>query len=1096
MEMRDGIINFLRKTIFGPSIKDASADLNENMHEDPSKIYITGILVPSEESTSQEGQTEIKAEEPSVNDQIVEGESKEDSGDDSEKTVQYRQSTIGVSFFIPENHDKINLELNFGTYHKEETQFIRTPNKIEFVIEPAGIPEINSAPIKVSLFKEKEKDFLNLYIVRRSVPEYLVEEGYNGKLITVTLANELKTETTSKKWANYIFQTELKIKAEGFHFLSYPRPVNSLTGNEDRDERRNKLLYRSLPTIAIGHACAVTWDDSTVNVSELEVDFLPVYEIKNIVPATFDGISLSMKSMYDQQFWSNTLIELNKLTEEYKNWIDQISRIELPEYHKKALKENINDCLETYQRIKSGVELLKNNSEAAMSFRLMNRAMLFQQIRYAFPTNKLKYENKTLQFESNKKLPEINDPTTWSDWNAEKNINMYLGKWRPFQLAFILMNINGIIDPKSSERELVDLIWFPTGGGKTEAYLGLSAFTVFYNRLTKKSNSGTEIIMRYTLRLLTSQQFERASSLFCGMELIRQEFPSRLGEEKISIGLWVGKSLTPNTNVQAKIAVDSLKSGKNVKYPFVVLRCPCCSTQIGPVKSENGNKLVGIEIRGDEEKQVFVCQNGQCEYHKKELPLSVVDEQLYINPPTLIVGTVDKFAQIPWEPRTAKFFGIYGNQLRKAPSLIIQDELHLISGPLGSMVGIYETLIDYLCRKGRDEKPKIIASTATISRADDQINKLYNCHKNKVKIFPPPGINAGETFFSQIDNASSGRKYVNVCAWNSSSAITTEVRVSAALLQAAKTVEGSKEEKDAYYTLLSYYGTIRELGHAVTLHDSDIVENLYALQKRFKIEGDDRRYLNSGRRIELTSRKSGAQIGANMDKLKKEIHPNEKSAVEVCLATNMISVGLDIPRLGLMQIIGQPKSVSEYIQASSRVGRSKSRPGLVFTILNPNKARDRSYFERFQDFHSKFYSYVEPTSVTPFSVRVRERALHALVIAMNRCREDQNYPSSASIGKPTDDEFNAIKKFILKRLSKIEPQYYTFAEDELDSFYDFWKRVNPDLYGNQFEDKNRVLMVPFGAKQNSRLGYQPMQTPTSMRNVDKTCVIKLHHDEQ
>ena len=315
----------------------------------------------------------------------------------------------------------------------------------------------------------------------------------------------------------------------------------------------------------------------------------------------------------------------------------------------------------------------------------------------------------------------------------------------------MLLDVASVTDDDSADRSLVDLIWFPTGGGKTEAYLGLTAMTIFYRRFRHPAQGGgTTVIMRYTLRLLAAQQFTRASTLICACEFIRKDCESKeskykrytLGITPITIGLWIGGEHTPNTDDGAKTNLEklrkatsySLEYAKDTYNKFQVLKCPWCGTRMTPER--DGNKKIrgtfGYKMHGGNHFALY-CTRQACPFGNR-LPVQVVDEELYNEPPTLLFGTVDKFAMLPWENRIGHFFAL--NSGNRAPELIIQDELHLISGPLGTMVGLYESAVDALCRR-KGNVTKIVASTATIRRAVEQCAALYD---RDVSQFPHPAL--------------------------------------------------------------------------------------------------------------------------------------------------------------------------------------------------------------------------------------------------------------------------------------------------------------------------------------------------------------------
>lgn len=646
------------------------------------------------------------------------------------------------------------------------------------------------------------------------------------------------------------------------------------------------------------------------------------------------------------------------------------------------------------------------------------------------------------------------------------------------------------------------------GGGKTEAYLGLSAYTIFIRRLNNPGDNGTSILMRYTLRLLTAQQYERAASMICACELIRREKEYELGTSRITIGLWVGGDTTPNKMTDAVKAYNDLYSGRRDENLFIMLKCPWCGAQMGVVtlNKKRERRTPGYRKVG-RSSVVFQCANDKCDFSSDNynLPLVVIDEAIYDNPPTLLLGTVDKFAMLPYRPEAQKIFGIYPDGRRTPPDLIIQDELHLISGPLGSMVGHYETMIHELCVDRRNDKvikPKIIASTATISRAKEQCNALYNCGLNNVAQFPPSGIDAGDSFFAVEDSKGVGRKYVGVLAAGSSSFAMTTIRLYAALLYAAKAIDVECEnDRDPYWTNVGYFNSIRELGQAATWIHADIDEYLHTIYKRRyedKKEGyTERRYI--WRDEELTSRIRSDKIPMSLQNLsiKYPSTDGEPRPVDICLATNMISVGVDVSRLGLMTVIGQPKTTSEYIQASSRVGRSSDTPGLIFTIYHPGKPRDKSHYEHFKTYHSKVYCHVEPTSVTPFSAPLRERALHAVLIGLVRLLgtpETYNDPKKI----PSNEKMQLLFSIIEDRVRSVDIAELENTHLHLIEIMDEWMNQLPQKYHDFLANDVVPLMYPSGTMPNIDWYGRGMPTPTSMRSVDATCeayVLKKYTQE-
>jgi hypothetical protein len=709
--------------------------------------------------------------------------------------------------------------------------------------------------------------------------------------------------------------------------------------------------------------------------------WIPEAEVERVAPAEIPGVELSMEVLAELRDGDDAKTKLGALVDGYRAWLagQKATAPTAPVRRKETAAELLSRAMFAANRIDHGIQLL-NDPECLEAFRIANKAMAAAARR------------------------------------QRVNISP---DWRPFQLAFLLMNLKGVADPADHDREVVDLLFFPTGGGKTEAYLGLAAFTIVLRRLRNPgiTSAGVSVLMRYTLRLLTLDQLSRAATLICALEIERQKDVEKLGEWPFEIGLWVGKAATPNLMGRKGDSLRDSARAKTIAFqnddrkpsPIPLEECPWCKTKF----KANSFKLIP---NPDEPTDLRVtCLNRDCEFSRgNPLPILAVDEPIYRRLPCFMIATVDKFAAMPWTGEVGGFFGrversdgqgFYGpcnpsrgHQLPSGrllpPDLVIQDELHLISGPLGTISGLYETALDELCARdvdGKRVRPKVVASTATVRRAESQICALFN--RRNVDIFPPPGPDRRDSFFARTQSTadSNARLYLGVAAQGRSPKVVM-LRVYLALLATAQRCylghdkkSGRPNAADPYMTLLGYFNSLRELGGARRLIEDEVRNRLghYANRKRV---GEERGAFENRQidyePVELTSRVSTAEVSESKRRLSLEF--SDKSRVDVAIATNMISVGLDITRLGLMVAFGQPKTSAEYIQATSRVGRDHERPGLVVTILNIHKPRDRSHFERFAAYHESFYRSVEATSVTPFSPRALDRGLAGTLVALVR----------------------------------------------------------------------------------------------------------------
>ncbi len=1097
--------------------------------------------------------------------------------------AQNMPSSMGITFFVAGNADKVVCDLKFATYRKasaidcyipfypprpdeytvpvqftQYVEYIREKNCLHFL--PIGSTKAGLTKKEVfefrknGVFKEEDIDIydemLKLSTQARDgyvrIPHELevelvftdsdyidqnqdldktkakitalrrrLENGLTS--LTIMLVNDDEHRSNGERC---LFQPEIKISTDKNDFVFVEYSGTERFETLDDEEKSLALQYRRKKAYGTGLGTSMFWDIDVQGKGYLKNDFFPKFEIPSMnfnLPKKYNvkADALSMKYLSDlyEREKSEKLALLQSVVNAYGQWIDeQEKKIQtLDTNYVDIAKKNIKGCRDAQTRMNAGICILRDNPEALEAFELANRAMYMQRVHIRL------IEDMSKKREYYPGDEELNDLIRDIDYlTIDQKIKDYYS-WRPFQIAFLLMSIDSIVNDGGNDRNIVDLIWFPTGGGKTEAYLGLTAFTIFYRRLKHLDESdGTAVIMRYTLRLLAAQQFTRASTLICACEYIRRDCRLKkskykkypLGTKPITIGLWIGDKHTPNRNQKAKAELDelwdatpaNLKDMKDRHNKFQVLKCPWCGTKM--VKDTDGRKMIGdfgYRMKTGGHFELF-CPQDDCFFGIGGLPVQVVDEELYRNPPTLLFGTVDKFAMLPWRKEIGAFFGM--GSRNRTPELIIQDELHLISGPLGTMVGLYETAVDVLC-ESKGVKSKIIASTATIRRAKEQCSALYDRDVNQ---FPHPALDADDSFFASEaptkgENSKPGRMYVGLMPSGKTKAM-MEVRTIAALMQTINMMDLPDEIKDRFWTLTVYFNSLKDLGKCHTLVEDDVKDFIKRMAFRTGTTRDARMI---SRADELTSRVSTTELNETLDKLEKINYSaanmeNRRYPSNILLATNMISVGIDVARLNVMALVGQPKLTSEYIQASSRIGRSD--PGVAFVLYDGSKSRDRSHYEQFRQYHQSIYRFVEPTGATPFSKPARDRALHAVIIALLRLLEPELTDNPGAFEKADyQQRIDFLKSLITKRNSDIIarsslPMKDDSAEiaEEIDILLERWESMSGNYESDRFSYGEKYLMKS-PEEGNGRLmkvfnsdGYdtEPYETMTSMRNVEKT----------
>lgn len=1193
--MRDYLITEILKDLYGPKKGPC-----EELEIDPFKEYIIGVIVPRnyKESNNPDSEETI---------------SETDDDNDSEVIGQYfpggklnpavPPKSFGLTFYSRTCEFDICVTWGTYSYNKEKKIWKRTSWKY--------IKKISEDMVKLSEPLDMNCG-IKLYIDAH-------KDSKQNYLITVFVANENNLIKNNEVSTHFIYQPSIRINIKDFQ-----NNVISII-DEDKDSEMD-FLYRERKTIAKGHRCSAIWKctEYSSNISkdfvlwvdgigfpeckpfekpDIRTEFIPVY------PESAPLFNIpDMKSIDPYQLselWSPEDINgvLSPLLTAYKKWHEQQRNFgESGNLKNNKISFNILDKQQKFlTRLQDGIELLKNDDNARLAFCFANRAIYQENV-----------------------------------W-----LKKYF-KWRPFQLAFMITTLESILNPKSSFEDYVDLLWAPTGSGKTEAYLALSAYTIALRRLKfDKAGYGTAIITRYTLRLLTIQQFRRTIALVIACEYLRVEkrgnvygwrpekYPAKLdgnkflyGSMRFSIGMWVGTGISPN-HIEHAINILKGKENEISGNPAQLLRCPVCDSilafpEIGKEdKLDQGKELYLIfddqinipdldaflskyqkkidykyisdytyrlKARSDIpwEEQLWVefnkqfsehllsvdlrypgyiksgiapgkrngipydfeiyCPNPGCELNQVEyaegvpfkdgteisdgyyfksnprkgmpIPVYTVDDQIYARCPTIIIGTVDKIARLAFEPHAAsmtgnvnmynKYYGFYRRGLEpyhpteksmkdsiavcefRPPDLIIQDELHLIDGPLGSMYGLYEAAFEALIKRVKGQ-PKYIASTATIKNADLQSNKIF---ARKIFQFPPHGLNINDNFFIRYldtawDEEKSGKIYMGISSTGFSQ-ITFLIRVISRLLKS--TYDKVTEPNSKYYwTNVVYFNAMKELAVGTSTYYQDVKERLEVISKNNKRELDPERF------IELSSRISSMKIPQLIDELEGE--GNNADIIknhDALFTTAMFGTGIDIPHLSTMVVNGQPKTTSQYIQATGRIGRSHG--GLVITLLNPSKSRDITHYEYFIPYHNRIHQYVEPVSVSPFSPGCIDIALGPAMISFLRNKTDTKIKWLLKDGKVINDkdagkDIEIFKKIISQRSET------NGIRDIIGRKVERWKDIaatSQELLFNQYIYKNNekeelkdvVLGDPLHERQGKKVVYK--DAPQSLRNVEET----------
>ncbi|WP_331452054.1 DISARM system helicase DrmA [Streptomyces sp. SS162] len=1070
--VRQNLADVLERELLGPA--DGPEEVIDGV---PDSAYLVGRIAPVRLVISQDDPTQAGSDDAAtdVGDAVDAAESRgipvtavdeSSAGADEDEVEDQPQkrglmipASMGLRCQIPDDLDSFTVTASWGTYEpvKEKKgeggevppalrRYQRKPHEVITTIMVADL-----TPLSTSTFVLEDKVVLR-------VDRY--DDAERGcRLIEIALCNDRETPRKIPVEA-WLYQTKLSVSAASGDavFLPVNDALDDSRPEQDDELRRLRLQYRDRLEFAVGRTCSVDWEvaKDARRASSVWTTWLPICETPQTAAEEIAEALLDMRKL-EHASSEELRAGLTPIVEGYASWLEREQRRaeELPEHLRQEGLDAVADARKVQRQLEDGLEHLLADEEALRCFRFMNRVMADQRVQ-----SQVAQRRANQPEQSRESLDEARAAVLEAGEQEEQGAGNLAHSWRTFQLAFVLMQLPLLSDPAAEKRSgdlaKAQLLFFPTGGGKTEAYLGLAAYTFAIRRRQGvvdafdgplDGRSGVAVLMRYTLRLLTAQQFQRATTLVCAAERARMEDPATWGDEPFRIGLWVGTDVSPKRYDEAAEQLQKANQGRGYRLTVLqIQRCPWCGTKIEArdVRADNALRRVYVYC-GDELADCPFADGGEVE---EGLPVLTVDEEIYRLAPSFVIATVDKFARLAREGEAASLFGyvsrrcerhglvhpdyaycgikhgskhprkdglpaaaVHSAMRLRPPDLIIQDELHLISGALGTTVGLFEVAIEVMTgwrtKDGPRARPLLVASTATARNAPEQVRALYG---RDVTIFPPQVLDAGNTFFSkeiEVSEETPGRRYIGIST-TGVRLTTAEIRVAEVLMAGAQLLlDRSGKAADPYMTLVGYFSATRELAGMARYMGDDIQTALAKGRPWSKLPRRTGAEFGTLNVAELTSRVSSAEITSTLDKMTVPFDPGfdstagkrnqrtlreakartatrEVNPYDVVLATSMLQVGVDVTRLGMMLVVGQPKNTAEYIQASSRVGRDADRPGLVISLGNWARPRDLAHFEAFRHYHETFYAQVEALSVTPFSVTSLERGLDGVLVSAAR----------------------------------------------------------------------------------------------------------------
>lgn len=1072
---------------------------SEVIHRDPRLVYSIGVLHPVGQADQQYQPPPLDMEgdeEPDPIDEPLPG-ADDETGTEAESLdpfVNFSKFTsprsLGFTFRAPESSDPLVIHVSGAWYEKRTIVATNATWWVRHVIDTSV-----SLPLA-----RREQQFqpegspLTLTVGRTT------RSHDDGLLTTVWLRNDSRAAQADNESSFILFQAKMSIETPAL------APLNSRTVSEPDSL---DLLYSSAPLLVTGHGCDVTVENVSDRLLRVTTETMPVVELQPLTPNVKDSsnnsLAIGMQDLADFNERATTGVE--HLIRCYREWISdrraEIKNLD-PSFHELAQK-HLLACEEFLSDIETGWRLATTKDDVRKCLTLASRAMNQQRRAYGAPLRRV------VAGDGDRYSVEGSSP------HATQTSQNF---WRPFQIAFVLAMIPRFVDRRSADNDLsgkdwVNVIWMPTGGGKTEAYLGLASFVILWERahitrLGRGDTSSMKVFMRYTYRLLTVQQVSRAASLICALELIRRNDIETFGSKELRIGAWLGSKVTPNSRSDAVKQLNKLLNETRFgeRKNFLLSRCPWCGTSM----TDTGGKVIGYRsvVVSNATRVLAFCPDTNCEFHIRDvkigkgpviqvgLPFLEVDEDIYKGPPDFLVGTIDKTARIPWNPDTQSLFGLNANvsdahpNKRRAepPALFIQDELHLIAGPLGSIDGVFEILIEELCKQSGGRSPVYIAATATTKNFEAQAQSLY---RRPARLIPPPGLSIDDSFFAKRDDETPGKVYVGVCATGSMSGLDTQTTALGSLAYHAATLGSGRlgANTDPWWSNVVFFSSRRALGLLSAAASTSLGQRIKlfrALSGRrsgpMKDGGPADGYADRGlrRNRELTATSSD-DINKVLEDLSLRLP--HRDTIDLCMATSMIEVGLDVSRLGLMTVISQPKTASQYIQATGRVGRDSSAPGLVVTVLKSTTPRDLAHYEGFSHWHRRMYASVESASVTPFTRAALERSLPSYMAGMLRMLTvgGSVRASLSRWNEAVDRLLTHIPAHLVdetKNVYEVAQDLLSLAISEQAASYDWDKHCG----------ENEPLMFEAGEEiPPDRIGTPLWRAMSSMRSVDADSLV-------